>query len=382
MNTLKVIPPVTIFALAALSAAAEPSKLPHLPDGQFHSFETGFNIDNPRTVRRAIERFQDEATRAGMQVKPIEFAWEDIEPSEGSYRLREVEERLRDYAERGWRPLVLLRAIDSDDITIPTYLKGTDAAMSLGEIDVSAPRIIDRYGALMERVVPLVRDHGGFAILIANEPDNFLTPRPDLTGRVVAFIEAARERIHRIDPDMAVGVALSNGFDFDDDDGRLREPLPHHLEIIGASDIAVFNVYCLNMPAERQASVIRQRIAARVEAAAGRDIVIQEAGCPSGGAPGLSPEHQRGFFEAYHEAIAGTSVRVSVVFQLVDWTEATIEHYGNALKPILDAEPAFRENPDLIFVYLDQLASIGMVDAITGEPKPAWFQFMKALEGD
>ena len=77
-----------------------------------------------------------------------------------------------------------------------------------------------------------------------------------------------------------------------------------------------------------------------------------------------------------------TPVRLTIAFQLVDWTPATIEFYGNALKPILDSEPAFRENPDLIFVYLDQLGSIGLIDTSNVEPKPAWFEFINVLAGE
>ena len=368
------------LAFGGVPGFADPSRMPLLPAGQHHSVETGFNINNPRVVRRAIKRFQQEATQAGMRVKPLEFGWPDIEPREGRYRLGEMRERLRSHAENGWRPLVFLRVIDSDDITIPNYLKGGKDAVSLKDIDVSAPRIIERYNVLMNEVVPLVREYGGFAILVSNEPDNFLTPNPELTGQVVSFIQAARAHIHSIDKDMAVGVALSNGFDYDDDRDRLRGPLPHHRAIINASDIAVFNLYCQAVPVSRQAATVRRRIASRISAANGKHVIFQEVGCPSGGAEGFSPEHQRNFFESYFNAIANTPVRVSVVFQLVDWTQKTIEFYGNALKPLLASEPAFRDNPDLIFVFLDQLSSIGLVDAKTGEPKPAWFEFLKELQ--
>lgn len=370
---------IAILVSAVGPAFADPSKMPLLPTGQHLSFETGFNISNPRVVRRAIRRAQDDATEAGMRVKPIELGWAEIEEREGRYDLGSFEDGLRDYQERGWRPLVFVRAIDSDDVTIPAYLKGTDNALALSEFDVSSPRLIARYRALMEKIVPLVRKYNGFAIMVANEPDNFLTPNPSLTGQVVSFVASARQIIHAIDPQMAVGVALSNGFDYDDDRDRVRGPLPHHTALINAADIAVFNFYCRQVPISMQVGSVRQRIAARIDAAKGKDIIIQEVGCPSGGAPGFSLEHQRNFFSAYFDAVENTSVRVSVVFQLVDWTQDTIEFYAKALEPILAAEPAFRDNPELIFVYLDQLSSIGLIDAAKGDPKPAWFEFLHAL---
>ncbi len=368
-----------VFALIGTSVVADATKMPLLPAGQYYSFETGFNIDNPRRIRRAIRRLQDEATQAGMRVKPLEAGWPDIERREGRYNLREFEEQLRSYNEEGWRPLVFIRVIDSDDVTIPEYLKGTDDAMSLNEIDVSSPRIIARYNALMDRVVPLVRQYNGFAIMISNEPDNFLIPYPQLTGQVLQFFTAARDHIHSIDPNMAVGVALSNGFDHDDDRDRIRGPLNFHTAIIDAMDVAVYNMYCQRVSIRRQAASVQSRIASRIRAAKGKDVIFQEVGCPSDGESGLSLEHQRNFFEQYFAAISNTSVRVAIVFQLVDWTQGTIEFYADALRPIMESEPAFRENPDLIFVFLDQLSSIGVVDAATGEPKPAWFEFMKAL---
>jgi hypothetical protein len=371
---------VSVAGHAMAQAAPDPTGIPLLPPGHHISFETGFNLDNPRVVRQAIRRAQEDATEAGMRVKPLEIGWPEVEPTEGTYRLGEFEEALRDYERKGWRPLVFVRAIDSDDVTIPRYLKGTDDAISLSEIDVSSPEVIARYGELMNRVVPLVRRYNGFAIMVANEVDNFLGPNPELTPQVVEFVTAARDHIHGIDPEMAVGVALSNGFDYDDDGGRIRPPLPHHTALIDAGDIAVFNFYCQQVPISRQADSIRQRLDARIAAAKGKDVIIQELGCPSGGNEAFSFEHQGNFFGEYFEAVRGTPVRVSIVFQLVDWTEGTIEAYGNALKPIFETEPAFRENPNLIFVYLEQLGSIGMIDARTGEPKPAWFEFLDALE--
>lgn len=375
---------VLLFAIASMMfappASADASKLPLLPDGQYQTFETGFNIDNPRFVRNAIRRYQDDATEAGMRVKPFEIGWSEIEPLEGRYQLDEFEDRLASYRDQGWRPLVFLRAIDSDDITVPRYLKGTDEPMSLTDVDVSSPRFIERYNALMDEVVPLVRQYGGFAIMIVNEADNFLTPYPELTEQVTQFVDAVRDHVHGIDPDMAVGVALSNGFDYDDDLDLIRDPLPHHLALIEASDIAVFNFYCRRVPLADQSASVRQRIDARIRAANGKDVIFQEVGCPSGGADGFSLEHQRQFFAQYFQAVSDTSVRVSVVFQLVDWTQATIDFYGNALQPLMDAEPAFRDNPELIFVYLNQLSTIGIVDATTGEPKPAWFEFLNAIE--
>jgi hypothetical protein len=232
----------------------------------------------------------------------------------------------------------------------------------------------------MEQVVPVVRRYGGFAIMVVNEPDNFLGPDPSLTPRVVNFVKAARDQIHAIDPDMAVGVALSNGFDWDDDGGRIRGPRSFHTALIDVSDVAVYNMYCTRTPISRLGDSVRQRVQSRINAAKGKDVIFQEVGCPSGGEDGLSIEHQRTFFEEYFKAVSGTSVRVSVVFQLVDWTQGTIKFYADAIQPLFDAEPAFRDNPNLIFVYLQQLSSVGMIDATNGEPKPSWNEFIKALQ--
>ncbi len=50
-----------------------PRRSPLLPPGHHITFETGFNFDNPRVVRQAIRRAQEEATEAGMRVKPPEI---------------------------------------------------------------------------------------------------------------------------------------------------------------------------------------------------------------------------------------------------------------------------------------------------------------------
>lgn len=380
MKTNQVLSVLLLFLSTGFPANADTSSMPLLPAGQYHTFETGFNIDNSWTLKKAIEKYQQQATEAGMKVKPLELDWSEIEPKEGKYNLEETIEKFETYSEKGWRPFVYLRAIDSDDITVPKYLKGTDDTISLSDIDVSSPRFIARYNKLMDIIVPLVRKHNGFAIMIANEPDNFLTPNPELTDQVITFLNAARNHIHVIDSKMAVGVALSNGFDHDDDANNIREPLPHHLALIKASDIAVYNFYCLKLPQEEQAGSIKARIQSRIAAAKGKDIVIQELGCPSGQKAGFSEEFQKRFFELAYNEMQDTSIRISIVFQLVDWTEATIKFYGDALRPVMDAEPAFKENPELIFLYLDQLGSIGLVSAKDGTPKPSWFEFLKAVK--
>ncbi len=211
----------------------------------------------------------------------------------------------------------------------------------------------------MNRVVPVVRQHNGFAIMVANEVDNFLGPNPERTPQVGEIATAARDHIHGIDPEMAVGVALSNGFDQDDDGGRIRPPLPHHTALIDAGDIAVYNFYCQQVPISRQADSIGQRLDSRIAAAKGKDIIIQELGCAGGGTEAFSFDQQGNFFGEYFEAVRGTPARVSIVFQLVDWTEGTIEAYGNALNPILEAEPAFRDNPNLISCILSNWAPTG-----------------------
>lgn len=372
---------ILLCLTAGLPATAEPPRaMSLLPDGHHPTFETGFNIDNPRFLRRAIAAYQNEATQAGMDVKPFELDWSELEPRPGEYDLDETIDRLAEYQENGWQPLIYLRAIDSDDLTIPAYLKGSEDAVSLSDVDVSAPEFIASYTNLLDVIVPIVRDYDGFAIMVANEPDNFLTPHPELTDQVVDFVTAARTHIHSLDDALAVGVALSNGFDHDDDADTVRPPLPHHLALINASDIAVYNFYCLRVSDADQPASVRDRIATRIDAAAGRDIIFQELGCPGGEAAGLTETFQSRFFELAYSEMRDTNTRVSVVFQLVDWTQATIEFYAEALRPILDAEPAFKENPDLIFLYLDQLSAIGIIDAKDGTPKPAWFVFLAALQ--
>ncbi|MBL4689457.1 MAG: hypothetical protein JKY37_33010 [Nannocystaceae bacterium] len=344
--------------------------LPLLPPGAHLGMMVTFEA-LPDPVAAAVDAQYGDALDAGMLVGRIHLDWADVEPTHGQLLPEELEENLVEMEADGLRPFVGIYALDVNAETLPADLR--DAFLAGTPID--DPQIVDRYAQMLDWAVPMIVEHGGWAVSLANEPDEFLSADPAHAQAAAAFYAAARDHVHTLEPELAVtathtGTAALVGDPF--------------LAVVMASlDFATFNYYPIDI--DRGLVLYGDDLADRVSAdldrfiaaAEGKQVVFQELGCPAGYVDttttlGATPEIQEAFFaQVFGQLQARPELRVAFVFQMVDWSdELTQLIYGDLLAKV---SPPFADN------FVEWLRTTGLVTYETGAPRPAWQTFVGAL---
>lgn len=346
-----------------------------LDSGIYLGVQPGFELNDPDGASAAVQTKLQEAFDAGVSVVPVGAEWPELEPSLNNYNKETLRQRLEYAEQRGLKPVPLLYLIDSEGVLLPDYLNPDgEKLIPLTQVDITDPKIINRYKALLDWVVPMVAEHGGFAIMVGNEPDNHLEDTPGEAPEILEFLRQVKNYIHGINPDMAVGITLSDGFD------KLQS---YSIDLVNESDFASFNMYCSLEDFEIDAQQIAARLDRRINAANGKPVMIQELGCASGleTDPALAAamqERQKQWLEATFELMeTRPSIRVAMIFQLMDWGEWLLNYYRELLRPVFMEET--NGDVELTNMILDMvmasLGSIGLLEA-DGSPKPAWNLFL------
>ncbi|MEM6335959.1 MAG: hypothetical protein AAF752_05290, partial [Bacteroidota bacterium] len=159
--------------------------------------------------------------------------WFDLEPEPGRYTLDEFTETLRALQERGVQTFVNLTVGDIEEYNLPEDLSDGQAGLGDG-VSLDDPALIERFGQILDRIVPIALEHDVFFLGVGNEIDaRFDGEFPDELEPYVRFTEAARERVHAIEPQLAVGVALTTN--------AIRNRTRTFRELRAVSDIIPFN---------------------------------------------------------------------------------------------------------------------------------------------
>ena len=360
---------------ALATVATDPSNLPLLAPGNHVGMIVGFNPSAPPATAAAIEARWDEAMAAGMRIGRVQIDWVDIEPLANEYDLAEIEEQLDALFDDGLQQFLLLTTFDSEGSLAPPDLR---ARIASGEIGYDHPEVVERFGSLLDRVVPMLVSRGGWVLAIANEPGNVLddldaATRQRVTGELLEFFAAARARIHAIEPGLAMTVTI-----------REQEPA-NELPFLDVVDVVSYNFYCgrfdNDLAVETDPARIRGFIDAMLATAGNRPVIFQELGCHAGwedrpSPTGATPEQQRQFFEVVFAEIENRPrLRATVVFQLVDWDPALVEeHYSRPFR-----EAGLPES--FIQQFAESLESVGLLRYEDGSVRPAWASFVDALAG-
>ena len=292
--------------------------------------------------------------------------WPDLEPAPGQYALDPFTERLDALQRLGVRPFVNLTVGDIEDYNLPPALSDGQGGLAEGT-SLSDPAVIDRFGQLLDRVVPLVLEHGGFALGVGNEVDERLDGRAEERAAYVQFVEAARERVHAIDARLAVAVTLTAT--------AVRARTETFRALRPATDIIPFNYGPIQPDFfVRDLDAIRGDFQEVVDAHGPGPILIQELTCPSAASMNASEAWQRACFERLFAAIQATpQVRFASVFTLQDLDAETC-----ALVRELIFGDELDDLPEPIAQRLaDYLCELGVV-AADGTPKPVWNEVLGA----
>lgn len=287
--------------------------------------------------------------------------WADLEPEPGWYTLDEFTEELDRLQALGLVPFVNVTVGDIGAYNLPPGL-GDGAGGLADGVALDSPAVVERFGRLLDRVVPRVVARGGFLLGVGNEVDVRFDEHPDERDAYVRFVEAARERVHATEPRLAVGVALTNG--------AVRSRSRTFRALREVADVVAVNHAPIRTSdfTVRDLDAVRADLRETLGAYGEGPVVIQELTCPSAASMGASPSWQRACFERLFEEIAATpGVRFASVFTFQDLDGPTCQVVRDALfGDELDELPE-----DLAGRLADYACELGVV-APDGTPKPAW----------
>jgi hypothetical protein len=306
-----------------------------------------------------------EVVAAGGDAYELSISWSDLESEPGKIDTSKLENYLSTLSGLNIHVYLSITTINTIALTLPFDLADAPALVELsGGRHFDDPLILDRFGKLLDAVVPVLAKHGGFFLSVGNEVEGWLDTHPDEVEPFARFVAAAREHVHRIEPRLGVGATITSG--------GVQRQSPAAQAVLAVSDAAAYTYYPLNDDFTVQApSVAEDDLKQMVEAAGTLPILFQEVGYPSGYSPrpqnGSSAEKQRQFIENFFAAVeAYPSVRFVSVLQLADWSEAQCDAFADYYG--LGSLPTAREF----------LCSLGLRER-TGAAKPAYAPFLAAV---
>ncbi len=351
------------LALAAPLAAQGGSAagLPLLPPGM----HTGIVYTDPQPeAANALDEAFSQAIAAGMDVYELSIYWSQLESQPGVVDTSLLAQFLAFLDQANLIPYLGLQTVDTVRLAMPPDLVDpADPARLAPGLSFDDPALLDRWGAVLDAVVPLLAGQGGFFLSVGNQVDPWLAAHPDQVEPFLRFVAFSRERVHSLAPQMGVGVAITAGgvaagYDF----------VP---ALLARSDAAVFTYYPLNADyTVRDPAVVAGDVAGLVSAAGELPILLQEVGYPSGYLPepsnGSSAELQRQFVAALFETVM-TQPRIRMVsfLQLSDWPDGACDYF---LAYYGTSDPVFRE----------YLCSLGLY-TYEEQAKPAYAEFLAGL---
>lgn len=305
------------------------------------------------TLSAAIDR--------GLGAFTVYVEWADLEPEAGTYTLDGLTATLDDLEALGLTPFVNVTVGDSEGLSLPP---GIPDAQALDD-----PETTERFGRLLDRLVPVLVSRGGFFLGLGNEMGEVLDPDAGARDAYAAFVDAARRHAHSIEPRLAVGVTLTTG--------AVRTRSPTFRAMRPVSDVVAVN-YSPIAPDFFVFDLddIRGDFREVVAALGDGPVVIQELTCPNAASMGASDAWQAACFETLFAEIEATpAVRFAAVFTFLDFDAPTCELIQEALLgDELDDLPE-----DVAQRLADYFCALGVVD-VDGTPSPAWGVVVDAAE--
>lgn len=346
------------------------SKLPLLDPG-LHLGSTFYGGGAP--PEGALRSTLEEGADSGMNAFSFYIDWFDMETHEGEIDTSALQAALAWQRELGLIPLLNLTIIDITELNFPEDLKKADGVHLAEGVAFDSQIVEDRLFKVLDSVVPLLADNGGFLLVLGNEVDEYFSEYPDADLEAYArLIGRARDYVHSLVEGMAVGVTLTGK-------GLLEKTVFNALRPV--TDVIPFNYYPLittwgdNWLKVKGLEEISGDIAELIDMQSGEPIVIQEMGCPSGEGSGSSQEHQASCFEHLFEALGEhENVRFVSVFTLFDFDETTCDLVVEAFGITEEDLPAgLYEN------WRSYLCTLGMLNP-DYSPKPSWGVFLDSSE--
>lgn len=308
-----------------------------------------------------------EAAANGLRGFTYYVDWADLEPEPGRYTFDDFEATLAGLQALGLVPFVNITVGDIEDYNLPAPYSDGEAGIAPG-VALDDQAVLDRFGVLLDRVVPVLLSYGGFALGVGNEIDarldgEFVRER----DAYVRFVEAARERVRALDERLAVAVTLTGS--------AVRQRSATFRALQQVTDVILVNYGPIRPDfLVRDVEDIRQDFREVISAYGTGPVLIQELTCPSAPSMGASAEWQHACFDALFDEIKATpEVRFASVFTFQDFDAATCD----AVREALFGDELNGLPTEMAQRLTDYLCMLGVV-APDGSPKPAWAAIAEA----
>jgi hypothetical protein len=345
--------------------ADDPAALPLLAPG-LHVGIIYSPPDDAPAIHARLDTAFGEAIQTGASVYELSISWSDLEPNPGEIDTAYLESLLDILSSVHLQPYLSITTINTVKLTLPSDLMTADEYELAQNRHFDDPVITERFARLLEAVVPLLVEHGGFFISVGNEVEGWLESRPDEAPGFVGFVAAARDYAHQLEPRLGVGATITYG--------GVERGWEYMDDLLAVSDGAVFTYYPLNDDfSVRDPAVAAADMARMVEAAGDLPVLFQEVGYPSGDLPtpgnDSSGEKQRQFIETFFAEVQQyPQVRFVSILQLSDWSDA-----------VCDGFVQYYTDQDTLPQFHEYLCSLGLLE-YDGTPKPAFDTFLTALQ--
>ena len=347
--------------------------IPRLTYGPHFGFLEGFEALGTTiggTDRQMVaDDLRSQSVDAGMTISRVLIDWSTLETAKGVYDRDAINEAL-EYAERqGVSPFVTLSTLDSEELTLPTYLDGK----ALNSDDVSLAWV-----DLLQWLVPILKQRGVWSLSMGNEIGILIGDGEVGEKEALDFYKLGARTIKALDPDMATTITFSTSVD-----SLIPDLLP---KLVRQLDIVSYNYAGLDAGLKTLTKKQWAADTARFKALAGdKDIIIQELGAPAGygdagkdappqpdGLINSSPDYQARFLKYMMKQVAfDDQLRAAVVFQLYDWSP---ELAGASAQPLRD--DGFDKLADK---FEEWLTSTGMVRWADATPREVYGKWLEGL---
>ena len=318
----------------------------------------------------------DQGVSEGMNGFTFYEDWTTLEPEPGVYELDELEATLKWLQARNITPYLNITVVDIDNLNLFDEWLNDDGTAFSDDFAFNNEQIIGRFKGLLDQVIPLLLDHGGFYLGVGNEIDSryatdgpLLPEKADEFNDYLEFIAASVDHAHIIEPELAIGVTvtsvapLENGIVFE--------------QLLDVTDVLPVDYYGLKADFETEdLDRIPEIVDTIISAYGTESIIVQETGCISTEAANSSLDIQADCMDVILSAWAShPQVKYVSVFSLYDLDEQTCSIVTDLFGT---------EDEDLPQLIRDRIIGFlcdpGMIEP-DGTPKPAWFAFLNNAAG-
>lgn len=322
--------------------------LPRLSPGPHMGFIEGFeDLDTTDIDRRTrADQLRQQAISHGMTVSRVQIDWATLEPARGVYNGEALLNALEFAGRQDIDIFVTLSTLDSEELTLPDYLMDSDGGLRPG-LTMSSPEVMGAFDDLLEWMVPVLTNHEVFALSLGNEIDSMIHDHVVLPGDALIFFQRGTQKVRMLDSMLAATVTFSGGAIY-------TEPA-FVQDLWDSLDVVTYNHYCLDpdLTVNGRAAWARELVNWK-NAANGKQILIQELGCPAGydlseknepqwdrrGIRGSEKIHAEFFSFMTRKIAEDDQLRVATVFQLYDWSPQLLQAYLDPLRAAGEPELA------------------------------------------